>query len=173
MWQWALMMGLRKFQEMVFTGRPFTAAEMADCHFVNKVVPRAQLEVETAKYATACSRTRPTDAVFMQKTFFEVMKQQQGEYMGSILTGWLESMLPMVKNDGALGVDGDTFGRGLNNAVKDNDQQFPPEWRMSMGARPRPNSGSDVAELRALIEAQQRQIAELTRLVTSTATAAE
>jgi hypothetical protein len=30
-----------------------------------------------------------------------------------------------------------------------------------------------VAELRALIEAQQRQIAELTRLVTSTATAAE
>ena len=25
MWQWAMMMGLRKFQEMVFTGRPFTA----------------------------------------------------------------------------------------------------------------------------------------------------
>ncbi len=25
MWQWATMMGLRKFQEMVFTGRPFTA----------------------------------------------------------------------------------------------------------------------------------------------------
>ena len=26
MWQWAMMMGLRKFQEMVFTGRPFTAS---------------------------------------------------------------------------------------------------------------------------------------------------
>ena len=25
MWQWATMMGMRKFQEMVFTGRPFTA----------------------------------------------------------------------------------------------------------------------------------------------------
>ena len=25
MWQWAMTMGLRKFQEMVFTGRPFTA----------------------------------------------------------------------------------------------------------------------------------------------------
>ena len=25
MWQWAMMMGMRKFQEMVFTGRPFTA----------------------------------------------------------------------------------------------------------------------------------------------------
>ena len=28
MWTWVQMMGLRKFQEMVFTGRPFTAAEM-------------------------------------------------------------------------------------------------------------------------------------------------
>ena len=38
MWQWAMMMGLRKFQEMVFTGRPFTAHEMAECGFVNSVV---------------------------------------------------------------------------------------------------------------------------------------
>ena len=46
MWQWAMMMGLRKFQEMVFTGRPFTADEMYDCNFVNSVVPREQLEAE-------------------------------------------------------------------------------------------------------------------------------
>lgn len=39
MWTWVQMMGLRKFQEMVFTGRPFTAAEMYDCNFLNKVVP--------------------------------------------------------------------------------------------------------------------------------------
>ena len=44
MWQWATMMGLRKFQEMVFTGRPFTAEQMYDCNFVNSVVPRAELE---------------------------------------------------------------------------------------------------------------------------------
>ena len=102
MWQWALMMGLRKFQEMVFTGRPFTAKEMYDCNFVNSVVPRDQLEAETQKYALACARNRPTDTVVMQKTFFEVFKQQQGEYMGSILSGWLESMLPMVKSDGEM-----------------------------------------------------------------------
>ena len=30
MWWWAQSMGLRKFQEMVFTGRPFTADEMAE-----------------------------------------------------------------------------------------------------------------------------------------------
>ena len=42
-------MGLRKFQEMVFTGRPFTADEMAECGFVNSVVPRDQLEAEVAE----------------------------------------------------------------------------------------------------------------------------
>ena len=136
MWQWAQTMGLRKFQEMVFTGRPFTADEMYDCNFLNKVVPRDQLEAEVAKYAQACSRTRPTDVVMMQKTMFEVFKQQQGEYMGSILTGWMESMLPLVKNDGEeLTLNKDTFDKGLNNAVKDNDSLYPPEWRLSKGGR--------------------------------------
>jgi enoyl-CoA hydratase len=136
MWQWALMMGIRKFQEMVFTGRPFSAKEMYDCNFVNSVVPRDQLEAETQKYALACARTRPTDVVFMQKTFFEVMKQQQGEYMGSVLTGWLESMLPMVKSDGGeLELGEETFNKGLANAVKDNDRLYPPDWRLSYKAR--------------------------------------
>ena len=60
MWQWALMMGLRKFQEMVFTGRPFTAKEMFDCNFVNSVVPRDQLEAETAEIRPRL-RTQPPD----------------------------------------------------------------------------------------------------------------
>src|SRR5690606_13598028 len=80
------------FQEMVFTGRAFTAREMFDCNFLNKVVPREELEAETAKYALACARNRPTDTIFMQKVFFEIMKQQQGEYMGSLLSGFFESM---------------------------------------------------------------------------------
>ena len=92
MWQWAMTMGMRKFQEMVFTGRPFTAEQMYECNFVNSVVPRDELEAEIEKYALACARTRPTDTVFMQKVFFEIMKQHQGEYMGSLLSAWLESM---------------------------------------------------------------------------------
>eukprot|EP00456_Euglypha_rotunda_P088699 TRINITY_DN9110_c0_g1_i4.p2 TRINITY_DN9110_c0_g1~~TRINITY_DN9110_c0_g1_i4.p2 ORF type:complete len:160 (-),score=36.02 TRINITY_DN9110_c0_g1_i4:63-488(-) len=137
MWQWAQTMGMRKFQEMVFTGRPFTAKEMYDCSFVNSVVPRDQLEAEVEKYALSCSRTRPTDVVYMQKTFFEIMKQQQGEYMGSMMTGWLESMLPLVKNDAEndLTLNKETFGKGLNNAVKDNDSQYPPDFRLSKSGR--------------------------------------
>jgi hypothetical protein len=64
------------------------------------------------------------------------MKQQQGEYMGSILTAWLESMLPLVKNDAAeLTLNDETFGKGVNTAVKDNDGLFPPDWRLSRSGR--------------------------------------
>jgi enoyl-CoA hydratase/carnithine racemase len=136
MWSWAMTMGLRKFQEMVFTGRPFTAKEMYDCSFVNSVVPRDKLEAEVDKYAIACSRSRPTDAVVMQKTFFQMMKQFQGEYMGSLLSAFLESMGGRVRPDGHdLMLNDDVYGSGLNNAVKGNDDLFPPEFRLSKSGR--------------------------------------
>jgi enoyl-CoA hydratase len=143
MWQWAMMMGLRKFQEMVFTGRPFTAQQMYDCNFVNSVVPRDQLEAEVEKYAVACAHTRPTDTVFMQKTFFEIMKQQQGEYMGSLLSAWLETMGPSLRNDSdgkRATLDSDTMDAGLNKAVKSNDRAYPPEWRLSSSGRAKPEA---------------------------------
>jgi enoyl-CoA hydratase/carnithine racemase len=136
MWTWAQMMGLRKFQEMVFTGRPFTAAEMYECNFINSVVPRDQLEAEVAKYADACSRTRPTDAVFLQKTFFEVMKQHQGEYMGSILSSVLESFSRYVKPDADdLMLSRDVVEGGINKAVKNNDSNYPADFRLSKNGR--------------------------------------
>ncbi|GAA0303995.1 enoyl-CoA hydratase/isomerase family protein [Sphingomonas oligophenolica] len=137
LWQWAEMMGVRKFSEMLFTGRPFSAKEMADCGFVNSVVPRDQLEAETAKYAKACSITRPTDVVVVQKTFLELYKQYRGEYMGSMLTGFVEGVLPMMKDDRAedisLGKGG--FDGGIANTVKNNDLNYPPEWRLSRKGR--------------------------------------
>ena len=141
MWWWAQTMGIRKFQEMVFTGRAFTAAEMYDCNFLNSVVPRDQLEAEVEKYALACARNRPTDTVFMQKVFFEIMKQHQGEYMGSLLSAWLESMGGQLREDddgGRATLSKETMDAGLNVAVKDNDDQFPPEWRLSRSGRRRP-----------------------------------
>ncbi|HUO48407.1 MAG TPA: enoyl-CoA hydratase/isomerase family protein [Acidimicrobiales bacterium] len=140
MWAWAMTMGIRKFQEMVFTGRPFTAKEMYECSFVNSVVPRADLETEVAKYASACSRSRPTDAVVMQKMFFQMMKQFQGEYMGSLMSAFLESMGSRVRPDdeGILMLGDDAYGSGLNNAVKSNDDQVPPEFRLSKSGRAKP-----------------------------------
>jgi enoyl-CoA hydratase/carnithine racemase len=140
LWWWAETMGLRKFSEMLFTGRPFTAQEMYDCGFINSVVPREQLEAETLKYAMACSKSRPTDTVVVQKTFLELYKQHKGEYFGSLLTGVVEGMLPMMTNDRDNYPDltEGTFEKGLNNVVKDNDLNFPPEWRLSHSGRKKP-----------------------------------
>src|SRR3546814_641585 len=131
-WTWIETIGLRKFQEMLFTGRPFTAKEMYDANFINSVVERGKLDAETMKYASACSKSRPTDTVAVQKTFIELYKQHRGEYMGSLLTGMVESMLPIVKNDRVDDVQlGDeVFSKGLNNVVKDIDMEYPPEWQI-------------------------------------------
>jgi enoyl-CoA hydratase/carnithine racemase len=138
-WEWCTMMGVRKFMEMVFTGRPFTAKEMYDCNFVNAVVPFDELEATTRKYALACARSRPTDTVFAQKTFFEIYKQFQGEYMGSILSGVLESLGNVVKPDGeAMELDREDIARDphrLTDTVRGNDEAFPPEWRLSYRGR--------------------------------------
>jgi enoyl-CoA hydratase len=138
MWAWAMTMGIRRFQEMVFTGRPFSADEMYDCDFVNSVVARDDLEDEVAKYADACSRSRPVDAVVMQKSFFQMMKQHQGEYLGSLLTAQLESMGNRVRpDDQDLMLTSEVYKGGLNNAVKANDDPLPPEWRLSKSGRKR------------------------------------
>ncbi|PEQ10607.1 enoyl-CoA hydratase [Novosphingobium sp. PC22D] len=138
LWQWADMMGPRKFMEMLFTGRPFTAEDMKVCNFVNSVVPREKLEEETAKYAHACSITRPNDTVVVQKTFMELYKQYRGEYMGSLLTGFVEGMLPAMTDDGAadvnLGKD-DTFKQGIGKVVKGHDENYPADWRLSKRGR--------------------------------------
>jgi hypothetical protein len=113
---------------------------MYECGFLNSVVPREKLEEETLKYATACSRSRPTDTVAVQKTFLELYKQHKGEYFGSLLTGMVEGMLPLIHNDRDNDVDltEGTFEKGLNNVVKDNDLNFPPEWRLSRSGRNKP-----------------------------------
>jgi enoyl-CoA hydratase/carnithine racemase len=139
MWTWVLTMGLRPFQEMVFTGRPFTAQEMKDCNFVNRVVARDQLEAEVDKYARACARNRPVDSVFQQKMFFEVVKQFQGEYLGSLLSAMFESIGSTVRPD-AAGSDfmlGAAMDAGLADAVNANDENFPPEFRLSRDNRER------------------------------------
>jgi len=115
---------------------------MYDCNFLNSVVPRDQLEAEVDKYALACARNRPTDTVFMQKVFFEIMKQFQGEYLGSMLTGVFESLGSTVRPDAGDELTlAEAMERGLGDAVKDNDSKFPPDWRLSKKARKKDSKG--------------------------------
>jgi hypothetical protein len=83
----------------------------------------------------ACAQNRSTDVVFMQKTFFEIMKQFQGEYMGSLLSGIMESLTVYGRPDeNELSTD-EAIDKGLTKAVKDFDSRFPPEWRLSKKGR--------------------------------------
>ena len=72
----------------------------------------------------------------MQKTFFEIMKQFQGEYLGSMLAGVFESITGGAQHDSDDLLLGDAMDRGLSGAVKDNDAKFPPEWRLSKAVTP-------------------------------------
>jgi hypothetical protein len=72
----------------------------------------------------------------MQKSFFQMMKQYQGEYMGSLLTAQLESMGSRVRpDDRDLMLTAEVYKGGLNNAVKANDDLLPPEFRLSKSGR--------------------------------------
>ena len=63
----------------------------------------------------------------------------QGEYMGSLLTAFLESMGSRVRPDGDdLMLGGDVYAGGLGNAVRANDDQFPPDFRLSKRGRAKP-----------------------------------
>ncbi len=108
---------------------------MFQCNFLNKVVPRDQLEGEVDKYALACARNRPIDTVFMQKAFFEMVKQYQGEYLGSMLSALFESMGSAVRPDGDDLMLADAIDSGLADTVKDNDAKFPPDFRLSKSGR--------------------------------------
>jgi enoyl-CoA hydratase len=136
LWTWVETMGLRKFSEMLFTGRPFTAKEMSECGFVNSVVPRDKLEEETLKYAAACSQTRPVDTVAVQKTFLEIYKQYRGEYMGSLLTAMVEGLWPYMKHEpGDVDFAASMGKTNIASIVKDSENSYPPEWRMSRSGR--------------------------------------
>jgi len=74
----------------------------------------------------------------MQKTFFEVMKQFQGEYMGSLISGVLESMAGYGRPDaGELGTD-EAIDQGLSKSVKDFDSASRRSGGLSKQGRSRP-----------------------------------
>ena len=76
----------------------------------------------------------------VQKTFLEIYKQQRGEYMGSLLAGMTEAMTRYMVNDSETDVEvgAEQLDAGINNAVKDFDMLYPPEFRLSRGNRKKP-----------------------------------
>jgi len=76
-------MGLRKFKEMAITGRAFTASEMERAGFVNKVVPREELEETVRDYVKAVS-VIPLDGIVVGKSQIELALEARGYGVGFI-----------------------------------------------------------------------------------------
>jgi hypothetical protein len=88
------------------------------CNFLNKVVPRDQLEAEVDKHANSCASNRPTDT-----------------NLGSMLSALFESMGGLVAPDGDDMRLGDAIASGLADSVRVNDAKFPPDFRLSKSGR--------------------------------------
>ncbi len=90
MWTWVQTMGLRKFQEMVFTGRPFTAAEMDELQLPQQGGAARPARGRDRRSTPWPARgTGPTDTVFMQKIFFEIYEAAPGRVHGQPARGVL------------------------------------------------------------------------------------
>jgi crotonobetainyl-CoA:carnitine CoA-transferase CaiB-like acyl-CoA transferase len=64
-----------------------------------------------------------------------VIKQFQGEWLGSLLSGFFESMGGAVRADSDALMFDDAIASGLADTVKDHDAKFPPEFRLSKSGR--------------------------------------
>lgn len=126
LWIWIEMMGYCKFCEMLFIGWLFMVQQMDLLGFVNLVVLCDQFEVEIEKYVFVCLFIWLIDMVVVQKIFFEIYKQQCGEYMGSLFVGMIEVMICYMVNDSEIDVEVgvEQFDVGINNVVKDFDMLY-------------------------------------------------
>src|SRR3546814_9636606 len=69
---------------------------------------------------TRCALVTGVQTCALPISFIEAYKQYRGEYFGSLLTGWLEGMLPLMKDDGDNDVNlakGDTFKQGIGKEI--------------------------------------------------------
>lgn len=132
MWTWVQMMGLRKFQEMVFTGPAVHRRRDVRLQLPEQGGAPRRSRGRGGQVRAGVRAEPPVDTVFQQKMFFEIFKQQQGEYMGSLLSAFFESMGNGVANDSDQDLDMfESIDSGLSAAVNDNDSKFPPEFRLS------------------------------------------
>ena len=133
MWTWVQMMGLRKFQEMVFTGRPFTAEEMEECNFLNKVVRTRRArgrdrQVRAGVCAQPARRHRVSAEDVLRGRTSSTRASTWAACWRRSSSRWAAAWPTTTTDD--LDMD-EAIDSGLADAVNDNDSKFPPDFRLS------------------------------------------
>ena len=131
MYQWIENLGVKKMKEIMLTMRPLDAEEGERAGFVNKVVPREELEQWVHDYAQAIAMM-PLDGIMMGKANMQVMANARGKGIGEAMTwighGWATNL---QLEDGDYNFLRERRDKGLAQALRDRDRSG---WHRSLGS---------------------------------------
>lgn len=135
--QWIENLGIKKAKEIMLTMRPLLADEAERCGFVNKVVPRDELDQWVADYAEAIS-FMPLDGIMIGKSMMQLAQNARGAAIGEIgawvAHGWATNL---GLDDGDWNFIKERRDKGLSKALKDRDAAVAPYFRMGGRSGPR------------------------------------
>lgn len=133
---WWDMLGPHRVAEMVFTGRPFTAEEMYQAGFVNRVVPREKLEEETLEMAQVIA-LQNIDMLMVFKHYLETIRAIRNDLIGPNMVGCLAHMCStyMKIEPGDFSVLKETTKKGAKGAIDTREDRYPPRYRLSYKRR--------------------------------------
>ncbi|MBT8342573.1 MAG: hypothetical protein HKP58_17325, partial [Desulfatitalea sp.] len=123
-------LGIKKMKEIMLTMRPLSADEAERCGFVNKVVPKEDLERWTQDYAQAIT-AMPLDGIMMGKAMMNMMMESRGKGTGSI-GAWMGHAWStnLVYQPGEWNFLKERRDKGLTQALRERDEMVAPFFRL-------------------------------------------
>ena len=128
-------MGYKKFAEMVLTGRPFTAREMEQCGFINKVVSQDRLEEEVMDIASVIA-LQPLEMLMMDKHYLETLRDSRFQASAGLVDCMAHILSTYMKIEpGDFSILRDTTKYGPSGAIRELERRYPPKYRLSYKGR--------------------------------------
>ena len=130
MYAWIENLGLKKMKEIMLTMRPLEALEAEQIGFVNKVVPREDLDRWVDDYATAITMM-PLDGIMMGKAMMQMVMEARGKGVGE-MTGWVGHgwATNLVLEEGEFNFLRERRDKGLARTLRERDEAVAPFFRL-------------------------------------------
>lgn len=130
MYLWIENLGLKKMKEIMLTMRPLGAEEGERAGFVNKVVPREELDQWVNDYAEAIS-FMPLDGLMIGKSMMLMAMQARGKGVGE-MTAWVGHGWSTNQRlgEGEFNFIKERRDKGLTQALKERDEAVKPFFRL-------------------------------------------
>lgn len=126
-------MGDKKFLEMLLTGRAFTAKEMEQIGFINKVVPLDKLEQEVNEMASVIAQ-KPIEILVADKYYVNAIRAMRNDSLApNIICGLTHCAASyMTTEPDDFVVLKETTRAGLRGMIEKREERYPPAYRLSI-----------------------------------------